>query len=930
MEVDGLNIGEAEKRKQEWLELQKLIEIKDHIRFQQARSRWVKEGDTNSSFFHKCVERKREIQGDGRWLDDVKEVKEGVCEYFSNKFAKKSSTYSTFPVVLQGFSLEPGKASSLEADFLEEEVKAAVWDCGLDKSPGPDGFNFSFFREFWSVIKGDIMAMFREFQDNGKLVRGLNSSFITLIPKCANPLSMDEFRPISLIGGVYKILAKVLAKRFAPMLDEIISVNQSAFVGDRNILDSVVIANEVVDEARKKKKKIFLFKIDFEKAFDTVDWKFLLDMLKVLGCGEKWCRWIEECISTAESSVLFNGSPSNVFKMGRGLRQGDPLSPFLFLAIAEGLSRMISVACKNGKFNPVKVGKEELEVSHLQFADDSIIFGDANEMNIETLKSILRCFEWHSGLKINFQKSCLYGIGVDATRLDSWANFLNCLVGKLPFIYLGLPIGARPSDKKVWQTVVDRVENKLKTWENHFLSLGGRVVLTKAVLTSIPIYYLSFFKLPKFVLNRLKSIQCQFLWVGLLGGKKRVAWVKWEEICKSKECGGLGIKDIEGFNEALLGKWLWRLLENRDALWSKVLFSKYGNFLEAVFQCRGGKTWDKSWSSWWRDLVRLLGCREWFWEGLFRVVGNGSSTNFWTMNWLGSGLRLCELFPRLYSLELVKDSKISDRVRVEEGVVVGAWAWRRRLFAWEEDLLADLLILLNRYNFNGRTEDKWLWKFAKDGNYSVRDGYNQVMREKVSGSGLLKVWSKLVWNRWAPTKINCFMWRLVLDRLPTRPNLMKRNILCQEEAVSCVLCEDGVEESVEHLFFQCKFASYIWKLVEHWMGIELIFSDSAVGSLDMFAKLVPGKWREVWMIIWHGVCWYIWKARNARIFVGNTCSHFETFEILKFNIWSWLKEKDVVFAAYTYSDWDRFPSKVLNLAFVRGSERREDLETQQL
>lgn len=166
MENDGLDSEEAAVRKREWEELNKLIEVKDHIRFQQARSKWVKEGDTNSKFFHKYVERKGRLRGikgirlNGKWRDNVKEVKEGVREHFFSRFAEQQCAYSNLPEALVGSRIYQQKAKELEAIFSKEEIKEAVWECGLDKSPGLDGFNFSFFRGCWEVIKGDILAFF--------------------------------------------------------------------------------------------------------------------------------------------------------------------------------------------------------------------------------------------------------------------------------------------------------------------------------------------------------------------------------------------------------------------------------------------------------------------------------------------------------------------------------------------------------------------------------------------------------------------------------------------------------------------------------------------------------------------------------------------------------------------------------------------------
>lgn len=195
------------------------------------------------------------------------------------------------------------------------------------------------------------------------------------------------------------MLAKVLARRILRVLEEVISLNQSALIGGRNILDGVVAVNDIVDEAKKKKEKMFLFKIDFEKAYHSVDWKFLLEMMRMLGFGEKWVGWILECISMEEASILIKGSPTSPFKMGRGLQQGDPLFPFLFLIVAEGPRRMMWVACSNGLFSPWKVGNNEVSILHLQYVDDTICFGEAKVEKLMHLSVFLGVFHGSQGLR---------------------------------------------------------------------------------------------------------------------------------------------------------------------------------------------------------------------------------------------------------------------------------------------------------------------------------------------------------------------------------------------------------------------------------------------------------------------------------------------------------------------------------------------------
>ena len=235
-------------------------------------------------------------------------------------------------------------------------MKAAVWDCDSFKSPGPDGVNLGFIKDFWEEVKGDVMRFISDFHKNGKLSRGINSTFIALIPKVDSPHRLNDFRPIALVGCMYKILSKVLATRLRLVIGRVISETQTTFVKDRQILDGIRIANEVVNEAHKMEKELMLFKVDFEKAYDSVDWGYLDVVMHKIAFPVLWRKWIKECVTTVTASILVNGSPTGEFSFKRGLRQGDPLSPFLFLLAAEGLNVMMKTIVDNNLYSGYEVG----------------------------------------------------------------------------------------------------------------------------------------------------------------------------------------------------------------------------------------------------------------------------------------------------------------------------------------------------------------------------------------------------------------------------------------------------------------------------------------------------------------------------------------------------------------------------------------------
>ncbi|KAJ9695822.1 hypothetical protein PVL29_011012 [Vitis rotundifolia] len=319
-----------------------------------------------------------------------------------------------------------------------------VFQLNKEKAPGPDGFTIAVYQECWDVIKEDLMRMFLEFHTNGIINQSTNATFMAIVPKKSQTLKISNYRPISLVTSLYKIIAKVLSGRLRKVLHETISGSQGAFVEGRHILDAVLIANEVVDEKRRSGEERVVFKINFEKAYDHVDWGFLDHVLERKGFSPKWRSWIRGCFSSSNFAILVNGNAKGWVKASRGLRQGDPLSLFLFTLVADVLSRLLFRAEEIGLTEGFFVGRDRTRVSLLQFVDDTGFFSKASLEHLQNLKIILLVFGQVLGLKINLEKSTISVINTRQELLSSLASVFDCRVSEWPLSYLGLPLGGNP------------------------------------------------------------------------------------------------------------------------------------------------------------------------------------------------------------------------------------------------------------------------------------------------------------------------------------------------------------------------------------------------------------------------------------------------------------------------------------------------------
>jgi hypothetical protein len=362
-----------------------------------------------------------------------------------------------------------------------------------------------FYKRFWNICGDEITREVLQALNAGQIPEGWNDTTVVLIPKVDEPELVSQFRPISLCNVIYKIISKLLAARLKTILPDVISPMQSAFVPGRLITDNVLVAYECVHAIKNKRSGVNGYcavKLDMHKAYDRVEWIFLENMMRRLGFAERWITLMMACVSSVRYQVRFNSEDTDTFSPTRGLRQGDPLSPYLFLLCAEGLSSLLLHEEEVGGIDGVRVCRNAPSVSHLLFADDSLILMKA-DMNNATSLQVLDTYCANSGQLVSLSKSSIYfSPNTNVLLRAEICEALNIDTEALSDKYLGLPaiVGADRSD--CFEHFIERIIQRINGWKEKILSIGGKEILLKAVAQAIPVYAMSVFLIPKGVCKK--------------------------------------------------------------------------------------------------------------------------------------------------------------------------------------------------------------------------------------------------------------------------------------------------------------------------------------------------------------------------------------------------------------------------------------------
>ncbi|XP_071688945.1 uncharacterized protein [Rutidosis leptorrhynchoides] len=546
-----------------------------------------------------------------------------------------------------------------------------------------------------------------------------------------------------------------------------------------------------------------------------------------MGFGEKWRKWILACLKSASISILVNGSLTREFAIGRGVRQGDPLSPFLFILAAEGLKILTKAAVERGLFNGVEIGRDKIILSHLQITDDTLFLGDWSRLNSRNLINILKCFELTSSLKINFSKSCLYGVGVSSIEIEELARRMGCRASNFSFIYLGLPISVKM--KKWWWRFYTEISC---FWAKIIRSVYGidgglRSGDVLARLSTSGVWNNIIF-----AGNQIEELQGPFK----NSFKKAIGDGRFTTFWNEVWCGSNCFKNmfpriymLETNKEATIRDRIIPLTTHRSVF--------RDNLAAAAPSGRGSRS------------VHATAA----------PTGGGSSPGFAAAA-DPPGLPSASNFKIAASRHV---SGQSDPLPATEGCsFLFAWEWARDPTGRTMDELKEISNLIRGISINFNSQELCRWMFANNGVFTVKKLSSIINNKFLSNNS--QVANATLRNNHVPKKIENFVCRALKKRIPVRIELDKRGI--DLHSLRCPVCDDGLE-SVDHLLIECKFSLDVWSRVCKWWNFSsyshLNFAEFLHGKCSIDTSSLGSK---VWQAVEWICVYYLWKNRNKLVF----------------------------------------------------------------
>ncbi|XP_061354128.1 uncharacterized protein LOC133298795 [Gastrolobium bilobum] len=638
----------------------------------------------------------------------------------------------------------------------DDEIRQIVFSMGAYKAPGYDGFHAIFFQRNWERLKVQVCTAMKNMW--------------------SNPDSITE----------------IIVGRLKHIMERVVSPYQVSFVPNRQIQDNITIVQELVHSMSKMRAKraYMAIKIDLVKAYDR------------------------------GLMFLWNGGKIDDFIPTRGLRQGDPLSPYLLVLAMDKLTHIITTAVNGGLWKPMHVGKGGPKISHLAFADDLMLFMEASEDQIQTLFKCLKIFEEMSGQKLSVEKTSVYfSKNTSKEIMDKVVQFSGFKCVNNVRRYLGAMMRQGRVSKHLYDGLVEKVRSKLTSWEQQCLSQAGKITLSQSILAAILAYRMQSCKLPLMVCEAIEKLQINFIWGDKINARRHHP-INWNVVTSPKLHGGLGLRNLARMNDAFLAKKAWKIYTEPEQLWVQVMHAKY-------------------------KIVAYAMENNLEWE-----LGNGKEVRFWKDVWLPSSCKL-EDFAEDEDILRMDNVKVADVVSIS-----GEWVFSK-LNSWLPLNIVDIIrSVLPPNAYDG--PDRKIWGIHKSQSVSVSFLYDYLSNYEVIDDDVVKkTWNRL-WTWKGPQRIKIFIWKMLHQKLLTNSYMSSWN-----GSDGMCSCGSGEPEFIIHALRDCHRAKVIWDcliLIDY----SVVFFDSSFEqwiSINFSGNFMDSS-HDNWLSSFLVTCWKIWSWRN--------------------------------------------------------------------